>query len=266
MRLAAALAFLCACSKPAPLQAGGRPYEVKVGPKHDAKQPAPVLFLLHAYATPPARQETYFRFTEKLEQRGWILVVPSGTVDQLGNHFWNATEACCDRFGKKPDELAYLDRVWDDVSSRYAIDPHAVFALGMSNGGFLAHRLACERSERFTAVASIVGAGFIDPARCQPKAHVAVLQVHGDADELVLYDGGTNLLGSPLLGPYPDARTPLVRWAEHNGCVPLGGDQWGNCDAPVELWTVRGGKHYLPPSPVTIDEVLRFFERAKSRR
>ena len=29
-------------------------------------------------------------------QRGFLYAYPDGTVYSVGNHFWNATDACCD--------------------------------------------------------------------------------------------------------------------------------------------------------------------------
>lgn len=272
------------CARPAPPPARfepvpGRPYEVRLPKGHDAKKPAGALFLLHAYSTTPRVQESYFRFGDALDRRGWMLVLPQGTKDRDGQPFWNATEACCDRFGAGVDDLAYLDRVFEDLARRYAIDPRRVFALGMSNGGFFAHRLACDRSARFTAVASLAGTGFLDPARCAPARPVGVLQVHGDADDVVLYRGGELLLDAPLAA-YPAARVPLERWAAANGCggpavrksaldfdqsVPgaeVTAEAWQQCAAPVELWTVPGGGHGLPPARGATEAILGFFDRA----
>jgi polyhydroxybutyrate depolymerase len=285
-RALAALLLLAGCKRPPPSQhvetQGGRGYDVRVAESHDRKAPAPVLFLLHPYATQPQDAEAYFQFKDALGQRGWILVVPGGTLDRDQAPFWNATDACCDRFGSGVDDLGYLDGVIADVERRFAVDPRRVFAMGTSNGGFFAHRLACDRSEKFTAVVSINGAGFADMARCQAKQNVALLQVHGDQDELVLYDGGTQLLGAETLEPYAGARGPVAWWAKHNGCTALGpaasgldfdrtlpGDEtrveaWGGCGAPVELWTVVGGKHFLPPSATATATLLQWLQRASS--
>ena len=285
-RALVALLLLAGCRRPPASQhfetQGGRGYDVRVAESHDRKAPAPVLYLLHPYATAPRDAESYFQFQAALAKRGWSLVVPAGTLDQEQAPFWNATDACCDRFDAGVDDLAYLDGVIAEVEKRFAVDPRRVFAMGTSNGGFFAHRLACDRSEKFTAVVSINGAGFADLSRCRPTKNVALLQVHGDQDELVFYDGGTHLLGSEHLGPYAAARGPIEWWAKHNGCTALGvgapgldfdrsipGDEtrieaWGECGAPVELWTVVGGKHFLPPTATVTATLLQWLQRASS--
>jgi polyhydroxybutyrate depolymerase len=40
--------------------------------------------------------------------------------------------------------VAYLGAVIDDVAAHYTVDPKRFFVIGHSNGGFMAHRLACE--------------------------------------------------------------------------------------------------------------------------
>ena len=46
----------------------------------------------------------------------------------------------------------------DDIASRLCIDRQRVFAAGMSNGGYMSHRLACEASDTFAAVAPVAEA------------------------------------------------------------------------------------------------------------
>ena len=44
-----------------------------------------------------------------------------------------------------------------DVQRRYSVDPQRVYATGMSNGGMLAHRLACEAADVFAGIAAVAG-------------------------------------------------------------------------------------------------------------
>ena len=77
------------------------------------------------------------------------------------------------------------------VSQRFKIDARRIYASGFSNGGFFVHRLGCERSTRFAAIASV--AGEMAPALekvCAPQAPVAVMTIHGTEDPIVPYTGG----------------------------------------------------------------------------
>lgn len=69
------------------------------------------------------------------------------------------------------------------------IDPKRVYVIGHSNGGFMAHRLACDASEQITAIASLAGATFYDQSKCDPKKPVSIIEIHALNDKTVRYDG-----------------------------------------------------------------------------
>src|SRR5205814_4362028 len=120
-----------------------------------------------------------------------LVAAPDGLQERSGRgaHFWNDTDACCDFAHTGVDDVAYLDAVIADMRARYRVDDARIFLLGYSNGGFMAHRLLCDRASTFAAAASVAGSAWKDPARCRPAAPASLLEVHGDADEMVLYQG-----------------------------------------------------------------------------
>jgi polyhydroxybutyrate depolymerase len=238
-----------------------RPYEVDVPGSYDAAQPTPMVLLLHAYKTSGALQKLFFGFPPLVEQAGFLLAYPEGSTDRLGEQFWNATDGCCNLDGSPVDDVAYLRAVLHDMQRRYNVDRQRIFVVGHSNGGFMSHRLACELSDEIAGIASLAGALWISPERCQPTSPVAVLAIHGDLDDVVRYDGGG--ASPPLTGPYPSARETVAQWARHDGCdtlrdtgqpLDLASDVDGpetrierheNCrTGAVELWTMVGGGHY----------------------
>ena len=234
-----------------------RPYGLAVPSKYDASKPAPLIVLLHGYGASGEVQAAYLNLLPTADARGFFLAYPDGTLDKSGSRFWNATDACCGD-DKTIDDVGYIDAIIDDVSAKYHVDPKRVFLMGHSNGGFMSHRYACERASRVAAIVSLAGAMWNDPTRCTPSQHVAVLQIHGDADRTILYDGGS------ISGvPYPSAHTTVADWAKMNGCTgalvdtgtsldlvsDLPGaetkvERYAGCPGTaVELWTVRGGQH-----------------------
>ncbi len=123
----------------------------------------------------------------------------------------------------------------------------------------MAHRMACDRADRVAAIVSLAGAQWSDLSKCVPDDKVSALEVHGDADLLVLYAGGTDGVAS-----YPGATTTVGDWATLNGCAmtqstaganldldsTLSGDetvrtQFDTCPASgaVQLWKIQGGSH-----------------------
>ena len=235
-----------------------RPYASKVPAKYDPKVPTPLLILLHGYTASGALQDSYFGLSGIVDAKGFLYAYPDGTVDQSGKRFWEGTDACCDFFHTGVDDVAYLNAIIDDMSAHYNVDPKRIFLVGHSNGGFMAHRMACDKASRIAAIVALAGDNWNDPAKCQPSEAVAVLQVHGDADTTISYNGG-QLVGVT----YPAAHDSVGTWVTSNGCgamptvgAPLDIDsvlpgnetmvaRYTGCKpgGAAELWTIHGGGH-----------------------
>lgn len=235
-----------------------RPYGLKVPSGYVSGTPTPLVLLLHGYGGTGQIYGPYFGMTAQADRSTFLLATPDGTVDSSGKRFWNASDACCDFANVGVDDVAYLTAILEDVSSRYTVDPHRIFVVGHSNGGFMAHRLACEVSGRIAAVVSFAGAGWKDASKCQHTGSVAVLQIHGTNDGTIAYAGG-DLQGVQ----FPGAVETQTAWATRNGCQltrVTGGapldlistlpgaettvERFPNCQrGAVELWTTQGGTH-----------------------
>src|SRR5258706_3929439 len=83
--------------------------------------------------------------------------------------------------------------------------------MGHSNGGFMSHRLACD-APRIAAIVSLAGAVWNDPSKCKPAGPVSILEVHGNADLTINYNGGQKKGYT-----YPPAHTTVATWAGKNG-------------------------------------------------
>ena len=105
--------------------------------------------------------------------------------------FWNASDACCNFHGLAVDDVAYLDAILDDATRRAPVDPARIYIAGYSNGGFMAHRYACERAARLAAIAAFSGDPWKDATLCKPtRAGERAPGSRRDADEVVPYAGG----------------------------------------------------------------------------
>ncbi|MGZ3441796.1 MAG: alpha/beta hydrolase family esterase [Polyangia bacterium] len=205
----------------------------------DAKKPAPLIVALQCYGCPPTFVPKLLGLEELARRHNALLAIPVALSDRNGNPFWNATPACCDFDGRKPDDVAYIVRVIDDAVARYGADPRQVYLVGSSNGGFLAHRIACERSEKIAAIVSVGGAA---PETCKPSSPVAVLEVHGRNDDVVPVDGGKLGAGLPQRAPIPSARAALEVWARIDGCGAADANGRRRCKrGAADLWLMPGG-------------------------
>lgn len=257
-----------------------RPYHVDSLGGRDASRPAAVLVVLHGFGGDGAGVEQYFRLRPLVARHDLIVVRADGTPNPDGLRFWNAGDTCCDLYEQGPDDVAYLDAVLDDVAAHFPVDPKRVYVLGHSNGGFMAYRYACERAGRVAAIVSLAGEASADPGRCKPSEAVSVLQIQGDADEIVPYAGGNfsspenlaNLKARhfPLpaagihTGAFLGAHASVAAWAERDGCAKDEASAGPDLDLEAtlpgaettrtghrackpgigaELWTIRGGSH-----------------------
>lgn len=262
---------------PNPPLIAARPYKLVVPEGIDASKPAALILFLHGYGANAAVFESALGVAAIARSRQFIYALADGTPDSHKMKFWNASDACCDFDGARIDDVAYLSAVLADATSRQRVDPKRVYVIGYSNGGFMAHRLACELSGSIAGIASIAGAAWKDPAKCTPTSPVTVLQVHGDADPIVRYDGG-HVLDKMQMQLHPAARETVGGWATRDKCGPallpgttidledkLEGAEtvtahYDGCAAgsAVELWTVRGGNHFISQKPRAIEAIVAF--------
>ncbi len=244
----------CSSSPPAPSPLiVARPYDFDEPAGIDKSKPAPLIVLLHGYSANGFVQDAYFGFMQLANDHGVYVAHPDGTIDSSGEHFWNATDACCDFGHTGVDDVAYLNAVVDDMEAHFNIDKKRVFFVGHSNGAFMSHRMACDAAARVAGIVALAGDVWQDASKCNPSQPVAVLQVHGDADTEVPYDGKDLM---------PSAMQSVATWAQKNGCTgaltdtgmtldldsQLAGAETGiaryTCTAgAAELWTIHGGGH-----------------------
>ncbi len=263
---------------------GSRPTVVDLPPS-TADEPVPLLVMLHGYGSTGADHETYFRFAAAAVTRGFAYAHPDGTVDRDGRRFWNATDACCDFGSIGVDDATYLADLVAEISRTRAIDRKRVYFVGHSNGGFMTYRMGCQHAELVAAIVSLAGATFAKRSDCAPSQPLAVLEIHGTADDVVEFRGGRLAdFGAPGDKPaYPGVNATVASWAAYDGCDATvtrsattldldarisGGsgpadttvDTWTDC-APgghVELWTIRGGRHSPDLSPEFAGDVFDF--------
>jgi len=252
----------------------GRQFTLHVPASYDPARPAPLLLLLHGYTASGALQDSYLKFTPESDRLGFIYAYPDGLVDQRNERYWNATDACCDLFGTKVDDSAYLSHVITWIEANYRVDAKRVYLTGHSNGAFMDFRMACDHADQITAIAALNGAMWQDPTRCKPSTPVSVLDIRSTADQTIRYAGG-QILGHA----YPSAAQTDADWLALDHCaatpvkappldlVPgLAGAETSVLRYPtgcaagstVETWTIRGGVHIPSFSDAYAPAVMRF--------
>ncbi|MFD0689366.1 alpha/beta hydrolase family esterase [Actinomadura fibrosa] len=162
-----------------------RPYLLRTPQNRRAAGPLPLIVALHGGLNDPAYVERQSGLDALADSGRYAVAYPEGL---LGT--WNAG-ACCwfARWGGV-DDVAFLDKLIDTLVRQGVADPSRVFLTGFSNGGGMAYRYACERSDKIAGIAVVSGALAIG---CAPKKPVSVLAFHGTWDPSVPYTGGGNM-------------------------------------------------------------------------
>jgi polyhydroxybutyrate depolymerase len=188
--------------------------------------------------------EGYSGFSVLADAEGFIAVYPNAT-DEGGRGAWNIN----DQLPGAPDDVQFISDLLDQLESTLCVDSSRIYAAGVSNGGGMAARLACQLSGRIAAIASVAG-GYGSLPPCHPLNPVSVLEVHGTFDGVVPYWGGVD--GTGAVRPW------LAAWAARDGCraaprVSLAAARvkrftWTRCaeGSAVEHLEIEGGGHQLP--------------------
>ena len=247
-----------------------RPYTMHAPATHGAA--APLVIVLHGFGDDHDGIDAALQATALGGAHGAYVALPDGTPNPRGTRFWNASDACCDFHGSGVDDVAYLDALIDDAVAHNPIDPSRVYVMGFSNGGFMAHRYACDRAERVAGIVAFAGDPWKDATRCHPKVPVTVLQVHGDADEIVRYQGGRAYDSRPFhtaefarAGAFPAVKDGIAMWGNLDGCSsPSTTDdgreekvRYDGCaqGAEVQLWTRHGTGHTIDLSRPELESI-----------
>jgi len=213
-------------------------------PPAAAGQRLPVLVGLHGAGG--KFFQSYTGFSVLADSEGFIAVYPNPIDEEDGHTFWDISSS---QAGGGPD-VQFISDLLDYVESNLCVDTSRVYAAGVSNGGGMAARAACELSTRFAAFASIAG-GYKSLPPCQPTNPVSVIEVHGTADGSVPYNGSPPD-GAGAVRPW------LASWSEHDGCqgppaVSRIAPRVARYDltqcaegAAVEHIEIFGGNHQLP--------------------
>ncbi|MCT6698056.1 alpha/beta hydrolase family esterase [Rheinheimera sp. 4Y26] len=150
----------------------------------------PLVLFFHGGGGHMTHAARSYGWRQTAEREGFVVAFPNGYSRFPGGRFasWNAGNCCGDARDKQINDIAFVKDVLADIQQQLPIDQNRIFATGMSNGGMLAHRLACDMAGTFRAIAAVAGTD--NTVLCQPARPVSVLHIHALDDSHVLFAGG----------------------------------------------------------------------------
>lgn len=258
-------------------QGQARKFIVHIPAGLDTARPAALVVALHGgggHAEFMADDARY-GLRRKADESGFIVVFPNGHSRLPGGRLatWNAGGCCGDARDRQADDVGFIRAVVGHVRERAAVDPRRIYATGMSNGGMMSHRLACDAADLFAAVASVAGTDAT--ADCRPARPVSVLHIHARNDTHVRFEGGAGpdaFRDSTKVMDFVSVPETMARWAKRNRCPAppqrmldrpgVMCEAYTGCadGARVQLCATEDGGHSWPGA-----EVVRRGKEAASR-
>jgi polyhydroxybutyrate depolymerase len=207
------------------LQHGGheRAYLVHIPPSYRSEGPTPVLFAFHGGGGNMQLQAgDNYGLIDKADSAGFIAVFPNGysRFPQGKLATWNAGNCCGAARDEAVDDVGFVRAVFSQLQKRVNVDPERVFATGMSNGGMLSHRLACEMADIFSAIAPVAGTD--NTLQCRPVRPISILHIHARDDTHVLFDGGAGqdaFRDKDQVTDFVSVPETIRRWTQRNQCT-----------------------------------------------
>lgn len=204
-----------------------REYDLQIPLSYDGTVPVPLVFDFHGYSSNKDQQKLVSGFSDLAEDEGFIVVRVNG-FGVLRS--WNGGDFCCGQAQSQAlDDVGLVRAIVEEVSASACVNPRRIYATGISNGGALSHRLACEAADLFAAAAPVAYPIDRDPfSQCQPSRPIAVMHLHGRSDTIVPYSGGLAAPSTPASFAY---------WGQVNGCTGEPEVTYSNDNSTCETYT-----------------------------
>lgn len=238
-----------------PFDGYDRTYLVHLPTGYTGTTDLPLIIAMHGGFGNAFNIENQSQLSLKADAENFIVVYPEGVEGGAFNiSSWNAGWCCGFASSSNVDDVGFIDELLDTLLSQYSIDTNRIYATGMSNGGFMSYRLACELSDRIAAIAPV--AASMSMVSCNPVRPVPVISFHSYLDSNVPYLGGVGSGPSNHYNPPQDSI--LNAWANINNCGIINDTiinntqytftKWTNCDCSTEIhhYITQDGGHSWP--------------------
>jgi len=204
-----------------PTSHGNRFALLHVPPAYDGKTALPLVVFFHAEGESASKAAEDDNWEPLADAKGFFAAFPEGLgqsaarpADPRNNpEIWRDWEPRTTK--DDVDDLEFVQKLLDQIESKYKIDASRVYAAGMGNGGSMAMLCGDEMSARFAAVGA-VASHLWDPGDSMKRA-VPLIYFIGKSDPLCPIGGGTVAGHEKPLAPVIEV---VNRWAKMIGAKP----------------------------------------------
>jgi polyhydroxybutyrate depolymerase len=209
-------------------------------------------------------------FLKSAKEKGFIVVYPQGNEKK-----WNdfRDDPTVKEEIKNRDDVGFIRELIRVLTESHSINKSRIYLTGISNGGMMSYRLACEMSSTFREIFPVT-ANMPQEADtiCKPQKPVSITVFNGTEDPLVPYYGGNVKVLGKKHGEVISTDESLRFWSEKAGCknktiIPLPKQypddstqvfhhKWDCPNNRVELFEIRGGGHTWPGGIKFLPEMM----------
>lgn len=223
---------------------GAREFWLHIPPGLESSAAVPLVVAIHGAGGTPEGLKAAMGFDAEARSRGFIVAYPRGL-----ERTWRVV-------GSQKD-VDFLSGMVEQIAGSFPVDRNRVFAVGISQGALMTHRLGCTEAA-FKGIGSVAASVSMLFENCTHPDPVPALFILGTADPIYPFDeAASNLLGH--WGGVGGAEF----WASRIGCtaeavvsdVPDRASDgmttrlWTYAGCPrgeVRLYGIEGGGHTWP--------------------
>ena len=195
-----------------------RSYLLYVPASYDGSSDWPLVINFHGFNDTAAGQVGISQMNAVADTAGYLVAYPQGLL--VANPFadgavstgWNVGGGAI----SENDDIDFSKEVINHIVNDYRVDASRIHVTGFSMGANMSYEFVCAFSNDIASFATV--SGQMDTVlleNCNPGKSLSFLQIHGDADPIVPFNGAE--AGGFVL---PVVTETASFWAEGNNCSP----------------------------------------------
>lgn len=233
---------------------------VVIRPEVVSATPAPAVILLHySQGTPEVMANLAQAGRLAAEHGAWVILPEAANGEwQADPSSWNGT-----------DDVGFLAMLIATMTANEPLDAKRIYLAGMSRGGFMAERFACERPELIAGAAAVAATlSKAQSAACAPARGVPTVLMLGSKDpryalyfslDLGLLSGEDSFARLAALNgcdPAQVVRSALPDVADDGTTTTLVEAASCTNGGPVQYYDIEGGGHTWPQGAYAVPSLL----------